>query len=334
MSAGPEEIAAALQRLKAGGLVAFPTETVYGLGADARSPRAVQRVFDVKGRPANNPLIVHVSGPDMARALAGAWPRQAARLADRFWPGPLSIIVPRGPSIPDLVTAGGPTMALRCPDHPITLALLEAFGGPLVGPSANPSGRVSPTTADHVRAAFPESEVYVLDGGPCRGGIESTVVAVAGEGGGDGVGNGGGGVRVLRPGMITPGQIAEALGLDQVPVAGRIAGQGALESPGQLDVHYAPVTPAYLFGTERWPEVQAALARGQAAAVAWSREAAVRMPTDAAAYAARLYAALREADAMGVRALYVEHPGPLVAADPARWAAILDRLTRATTPMP
>lgn len=325
MSAGPEEIAAALQRLKSGGLAAFPTETVYGLGADARSEPAVRRVFEVKGRPAHNPLIVHVAGEEMARAVAGAWPPEAARLAAAFWPGPLSIIVPRGPGIPDLVTAGGPTMALRCPDHPITLALLHAFGGPLVGPSANPSGRVSPTTAQHVREAFPEDQVYVLDGGPCRGGIESTVVAV-----------GPGGVRVLRPGLITPDQIAQALRVASVEVVARSAG-GALESPGMLDVHYAPVTPAYLFPAERWPEVQAAALRAPAAVLSSTGRRAGRafpMPADAGGYAAALYATLREADASGVAAIYVEHPGPLVDADPGRWAAILDRLRRATSPLP
>ena len=153
MLSGPEDIAAAVTRLRAGGVVAFPTETVYGLGADVLSEQAVARVFELKGRPSHNPLIVHVASAAMARTVVapGAWSSEADALARAFWPGPLSIVLPKAAAVPSNVTGGGPNVAVRCPDHPTTLALLEAFGGPLVGPSANPSGRVSPTTASHVR---------------------------------------------------------------------------------------------------------------------------------------------------------------------------------------
>src|SRR5690606_24428166 len=147
---------------------------------DALNESAVRRVFELKGRPATNPLIVHVSGVEMARGLSSAWPDEATLLAERFWPGPLTVVVPKGDQVPSIVTAGTGGVALRCPAHPLTLALIEAFGGPLVGPSANPSGGVSPTMAAHVRAAFSEQEVFVLDGGPCRAGIESTVVSLMG----------------------------------------------------------------------------------------------------------------------------------------------------------
>src|SRR5262245_53340115 len=233
MVAVPEEIAAAVARLRAGGVVAFPTETVYGLGADALSERAVARVFELKGRPGNNPLIVHVASAAMARDVVapGAWGREAELLSTAFWPGPLSIVLPRSAAVPANVTAGGPNVAVRCPDHPTTLALLEAFGGPLVGPSANPSGRVSPTTAAHVREAFGD-EVMVLDGGACRAGIESTVVSLVGT------------ARVLRPGVIGAGEIGRVLARDveearHAPQEESLASR-PMESPGRLASHYAP----------------------------------------------------------------------------------------------
>jgi L-threonylcarbamoyladenylate synthase len=317
MSAGPEEIAEGVRRLAEGRLVAFPTETVYGLGADALSGAAVRRVFQAKGRPSHNPLIVHVSDLAMARRHAGEWPRSATALAERFWPGPLSIIVPRGEAIPTEVTAGGTTMAVRCPAHPITLALIEAFGKPIVGPSANRSGGVSPTAASHVRGAFSEAEVLVLDGGPCTGGIESTVVSVAG-----------GHARILRPGLITPAEIEAVLGAGSVDAAPHAPASGPLESPGLLGVHYAPTTPAKLVGPGDWAKVS-----GPGVTVSTREDALIRMPANARGYAAHLYAALRQADAMNAPAIFIEDPRP--AADDgegALWAAIMDRLTRATTP--
>lgn len=320
MTAGPEEIAIAVTRLRAGGLVAFPTETVYGLGADALSAAAVARVFAAKGRPAINPLIVHVSGEPMARGLAASWPAAASKLATAFWPGPLTIVVPRSPRVPDAVAAGGPTVAVRCPAHHVTLSLLDAFGGPLVGPSANPSGGVSPTTAEHVREAFSEDEVYVLDGGPCRGGIESTVVTLAEDR-----------PRVLRPGLLSAEEIGKVLGAEVL--TGDEPDAGVPASPGRLAVHYAPRAPAVLFETSDWPSI----ARAPAPVVVMTHSgldapiggAAIRMPSDPAGYAAKLYAALREADALGPALIAIERPP---AAGPV-WEAIADRLARASRPL-
>lgn len=321
MSSGPEEISHALARLSRGGIVAFPTETVYGLGADALDDAAVRRVFELKGRPPHNPLIVHVADEAMARSVASAWPKAAHKLAEAFWPGPLTIVVPKRANVPDIVTGGGPTVAVRCPAHHLTLTLLHAFGRPLVGPSANLSGRVSPTTADHVRRAFSEEDVYVLDGGPCRGGIESTVVALTPS------------PRVLRRGLIGPDQIAAAIGQPVEVVEGvHESDAGAAPSPGLLARHYAPVTPTQLFLPGDWPGV---LPEGRCAIVLTHRmrpveppHRIIQMPAAAEAYAAQLYAALREADAGGGSVILIERPtdeGPL-------WDAIRDRLTRAAAP--
>lgn len=319
--AGPEEIARAVEILRRGGLVAFPTETVYGLGADALSEPAVRRVFELKGRPRFNPLIVHVSGEEMARTLASDWPDEASRLARAFWPGPLTIVVPKAASIPMAVTGGGATVALRCPDHHVTLALLEAFGGPLVGPSANPSGRVSPTTAGHVREAFSESEVYVLEGGPCRGGIESTVVTLAGTS-----------PRILRPGLIGAEALSIALGHPVDEATPSDAPEGPAPSPGLLAVHYAPRIRAVIFEASQLGAVLASVPRAAVLTHSLleipSPHLALPMPDQPGAYAARLYAALREADALGTDLIAIERPpvdGPV-------WSAISERLSRAAGP--
>lgn len=324
MSAGdtpdPALIKQAVERLRSGSLVAFPTETVYGLGADALSESAVRRVFEVKGRPQRNPLIVHVADEAMAKSVSLDWPDRAARLAARFWPGALTIVVQRTAAVPALVTAGAQTVAVRCPDHPVALALIRAFGGPLVGPSANRSGGVSPTTAQRVREAFDERDVFVLDGGPCRTGIESTVVSVTGPA-----------ARVLRLGAVSSEEIGRTLG-EAVEEAPRTESGAALESPGMLERHYAPRTRAVLFGPDEWPEV---IDEAPGAAVVLtphrSRRAdpphfVVRMPPDAPGYAARLYEALHEADAMGAALIAIERPE----APGALWDAIRDRLRRAT----
>lgn len=317
MFAGPEEIAQGVRRLAEGGLVAFPTETVYGLGADALSGAAVRRVFQAKGRPSHNPLIVHVSDLAMARNCAGEWPRMATVLAERFWPGPLSIIVPRGPLIPTEVTAGGTTMAVRCPAHPTTLALIDAFGRPIVGPSANRSGGVSPTTASHVREAFSPHEVFVLDGGSCAGGIESTVVSISS-----------GRARVLRPGLITPADLQAVVGADHLEAFSVPSSTGPLESPGLLGVHYAPATPAKLVRTSDWER-----RTSEGVTISSRPDATLQMPTSAREYAARLYAALREADAMNATVIFIEDPRPAeTGPDEGLWSAIMDRLNRATQP--
>ena len=322
MSAGPEEIAAAVTRLRAGGVVAFPTETVYGLGADALNARAIARVFELKGRPAHNPLIVHVSDEAMARAVAMEWPDAAGRLALAFWPGPLTLVLPKRPVVPDAVTAGGPTVAVRCPAHHLTLSLLSTFGGPLVGPSANPSGSISPTTAEHVRQAFREEDVLVLDGGPCRGGIESTVLSLA-----EPV------PRVLRAGLISPDEIEIVLGQ---AVEGNRPADGAstapLQSPGQLPVHYAPRARAVLLDIAALNQTllqsrQPIVVLSITLANIGSPHTLIRMPADPTGYAARLYAALHEADNLRPSLIAIERPPTAGAV----WEAIADRLTRATS---
>src|SRR5580658_8110371 len=185
----------AADRIRAGGLVAFPTETVYGLGANALDAAAVQRIFELKGRPASSPLIVHVASLEMARQVAAEWPPIVEELAQKWWPGPLTLVLPKKTAIPGIVTAGLTTVGIRMPNHPLALELIEQAGVPIAAPSANRFGELSPTTAEHVRAAF-GSEVDVLDGGPCQVGIESTVVAVDG-----------GGLKLLRPGMISLGDL-------------------------------------------------------------------------------------------------------------------------------
>jgi L-threonylcarbamoyladenylate synthase len=329
MSHGPEEIAIAVQRLRQGGLVAFPTETVYGLGADATSAEAIARVYAAKGRPSNNPLIVHVTDQAMAEEYSTGWTRDAGALARTFWPGPLSIIVPKGRQIPLSATGGGKNVALRSPAHPLTLALIAAFGKPLVGPSANASGRVSPTLAEHVRETFSEEEVFVLDGGACRGGIESTVIDLTGPG-----------PRILRPGLISAEQVAAVLGkavLVATSGKGEVSGEEAMPSPGMLTVHYAPKARARMVRSE---DIGVALADGgqKVAVLAWSDRAVlapglvIRMPRQAREYAADLYRALRDADATGPDLIAIEQPPEGIdAAERAVWDAVMDRLRRATT---
>ncbi len=234
------EILRAAKILRSGGLVAFPTETVYGLGANALDEQAVARVFDVKGRPRFDPLIVHVADRAWIPRLAAEWPPQAQRLADRFWPGPLTLVLPKTPLVPDLVTAGCGTVALRIPDHPVAQALLRAADLPVAAPSANPFGRISPTTAAHVRDQLGDQIDLILDGGPCRVGVESTVLHLTPAG-----------PVLLRPGGITVEEIEDLIGAvqlaettsDEAPSAG-------LLSPGALPSHYAPRTPLLLITDE------------------------------------------------------------------------------------
>lgn len=225
-------IARAAGVLREGGLVAFPTETVYGLGAHARDERAVARVFEAKGRPRFDPLIVHV--PDAAHVsnLVTAFPERAQTLADAFWPGPLTLVLPKQANVPDLVTAGADTVAVRVPDHPVAQALLRAADVPVAAPSANPFGRISPTTAQHVAEQLGDRLDLILDGGPCRVGIESTVVQIEGDE-----------AWLLRPGGTTLEQIEARIG----PVrTGDTATSRGLRSPGTSRQHYAPATPLVL----------------------------------------------------------------------------------------
>jgi L-threonylcarbamoyladenylate synthase len=303
--------------LRAGGLVAFPTETVYGLGADASNAEAVKKIYAAKGRPRNHPLIVHLASAAQVREWAGDMPEAGKQLAERFWPGPLTLIFTRAAHVDDLVTGGQDTIALRVPSHPAAQALLAAFGGGVAAPSANRYGRVSATTADHVRSEFGSTIDYVLDGGGCDFGIESTIVDVSG-------------VRpaLLRPGSITSADIEALLGAPLAP-----AGPHSPRAPGALPKHYAPQTPVMLMEADLLIELASSMTRQSHKVAVLARS--VRQPLDpgvtwiaaspdAAQYAHDLYANLRVLDRAGCAAILVEQP-PL---EPA-WAAVYDRLSRA-----
>jgi L-threonylcarbamoyladenylate synthase len=319
----PESLAEAAALLRAGQLCAFPTETVYGLGADARSEAAVRRIYEVKGRPQTNPLIVHVPSIDEARALAAAWPAEAAALAARFWPGPLTLVLPRGGGLPAVVSAGLPTVALRVPAHPVALALLVACGLPLAAPSANPSERLSPTTAAHVAAGLPAVPL-ILDGGPCALGIESTVVDLCGAR-----------PRLLRPGALSLVQLRAALPGQEilVPAPGAaVAEAEARPAPGMMARHYAP-RARLRYAEEAGGEALALLPgpvglllRGQGGAAQGDAADVIEvLPEDPEGYGADLYAALHRLDDAGVRTILVQRPPQDEA-----WAAINDRLRRAS----
>jgi len=313
--------------LLAGGLVAFPTETVYGLGADATNAAAVERIFMAKGRPTTNPLIAHVADEQVARRFAAIWPETAAELARIFWPGPLTLVLPKRPGgIVPQATAGLASVALRSPDHPLALALLRAFNGPLAAPSANRSTHVSPTTAGHVCDELGESVDMILDGGPCRVGIESTVLDLTTAQ-----------PTILRPGSVTQEQIERVIGPVRL-FAGSVSPDKAAVSPGQQEVHYAPVTPAFRFEREainvlgEWlrdrPRETIALFHLSDLEITVERDRALRlvaMPASPDRYAAMLYATLRDWDARGIDTIVVEMPPN----EPA-WLAVRDRLRRAT----
>ncbi|TVQ77991.1 MAG: threonylcarbamoyl-AMP synthase [Phycisphaeraceae bacterium] len=307
------DLGRAVALLNAGECIGIPTETVYGLAADATNPAAVARVFALKQRPAHNPLIVHVADADMARPLVAHWPDLATDLCNRFWPGPLTLVLHASDRIVPAARAHGPTVALRCPDHPVALELLRAFGRPLVAPSANRSGSVSPTTPAHVRADFPD--LLILDAGPCRIGIESTVLSLVHDP-----------PRLLRPGAVTPEMLDIPLADDPPDAA-----DPHLHSPGRLASHYAPTAPASLVTAADLPRLLQEQ-RKPCILLAYSTTAApalhtiIAMPTDAPAYAARLYAALREADAHHPAHIFIESPPT----DSSLWRAIHDRLARAT----
>lgn len=306
--------------LRAGQIVAVPTETVYGLAADALDAAAVRRIFAAKGRPLTDPLILHVAGADGARRIA-VWSDAAETLARRFWPGPLTLVLRKLPVVPDLVTAGLPTVAVRVPAHPAMLRLLAAFGGPLAAPSANPFGYVSPTTAGHVRESLGDAVAHVLDGGPCEVGVESTIVDL----------------RVpaqpvlLRPGGLPVEEIEAALGvavLRPAPAAGRAS--DAQIAPGMLTQHYSPRTPVELHAGPWSPDA----ARQLPADVAVLFVARVADPRpgwrwlsaagDLGEAARRLYAVLRELDAGGYAAIHCE-----LAPERGLGVALNDRLRRA-----
>jgi L-threonylcarbamoyladenylate synthase len=311
------EIDDAARMLEAGQLVAFPTETVYGLGADASNPAALERIFAAKGRPTDHPLIVHLASPMQVVDWARDFPQLAQRLAREFWPGPLTLVLPRAAGVLDLVTGGQDTVALRVPSHPIARALLRRFGRGIAAPSANRYGRISPTCAAHVRDELGNSIGLVLDGGDCEVGLESTIVACSDEQ-----------VTLLRPGKITRAQLERIVGRVEV------AGASAPRTPGTLRSHYAPSTPVELAEPgsidQRCTEDPAAgrlavLSRRpppvNCRALAWRS-----LPADPGGFGHGLYAALRALDASGASTILVER----VPAS-ADWAAIRDRLERAST---
>lgn len=299
-----------MEILRAGGLVAFPTETVYGLGADASSAAAVARLYKVKGRPADHPVIVHFESAERALAFAREVPDEAKVLAKKFWPGPLTLVLRRSAKAKDFVTGGQDTVGLRVPSHPVAQELLKAFGGGIAAPSANRFGHVSPTTASHVRADLGDDVDLVLDGGPSEVGIESTIVDLSGEG-----------AVLLRPGKISREEIATIVPLKEKT-------DSSPRHSGGLERHYAPRTPARLVPTHFLDKEIAAL-KDRVAVLAFSRpdervDFWIRMPREPEAYAQKVYGALRELDGAGCELILVEAPpvGP-------EWAAIRDRLSRA-----
>ncbi len=336
----PVAVALAVDLLTGGNVVAFPTETVYGLGADATRPDAVEMVYRVKGRPPNNPLIIHTADTAAAEHCAGGWNPAAKILAQAFWPGPLTMVLPRGPHICKAACAGLDTMAIRVPNHPIALEILNRFGRPVCAPSANLSGHTSPTSAAHVLAELDGRIPLIVDGGNCTIGLESTVVDMTTDS-----------PRVLRPGAVTLEMIQRqiaAAGLNLAVLSGAPDGSAdspeetrAMASPGLFPRHYAPRTPAFRFSRSSMPGV-----------LNWLKEAGIgrrvilvafpdlppipgvsevlTLPAGGAACAQQLYATLRRADESGGDVILLEMPELRSGV----WAAIEDRMNRAAQELP
>jgi L-threonylcarbamoyladenylate synthase len=329
------EIERAASLLRAGRLVVFPTETVYGLGANALDPEAVARIYAVKGRPATSPLIVHVASVEMAKSLVDAWPKNADLLTTKFWPGPLTLVLPKNsppknPQIPDLVTAGLPTVALRMPAHPVALALLRAAGLPLAAPSANRFTQISPTTAEHVRQSLGNDVDLILDGGPCQVGIESTVLSVAEPQ-----------PVLLRPGAVSRRQLEAVLCHSASPIqVAHVTPAGAHPSPGMHARHYSPRTSLLLVTDGKLPEQGKGIylqhspedSRNKNSPTARTHSPAdaeiqiIPMPQSAEAYAAALYGELHRADKTNADWIAVDEPP-----NTPEWEAVRDRLRRAAT---
>jgi len=303
------QLAQAAQLIRAGKLVAFPTETVYGLGANAWDAAAVENIFKLKGRPATSPLIVHVDSIAMARTLVTEWPPVATRLAEAFWPGPLTLILPKSARVPDRVTAGLPSVGVRVPSHPLALALIQAAQCPIAAPSANRFTQLSPTTAPHVRDAFPEGIDLILDGGPTQVGIESTVLSLTGPI-----------PTLLRPGMVTRTQIEDLIGPIRVQAQ---AQSGAHAAPGQHPQHYQPKTRLWINATPpRMPQGKGVWLHLSSNTCAVAEN--VSMTANPADYARQLYAVLHDLDSRGYDWIAVERPPETI-----EWAGVLDRLTHA-----
>lgn len=322
----PEILARAGAAIRSGQLVAFPTETVYGLGANAQDAAAVARIYTAKERPSFNPLIVHVADADAAREIVAEWPEEAARLAARFWPGPLTLVLPRRASFPDCVAAGGSTIAVRVPAHPVAQGLLRTAGVPVAAPSANRSTRLSPTSAAHVLQDLNNRIDIVLDAGPTPGGLESTVLLL-----------GAGPPRLLRPGLVSPGAVERLIGpvlRGAFPADSDTGDPGLLLSPGQMTRHYAPRATLELTGSDAAARAAEAISRRERIALLTfgpSRSdgvptecTAMELPADGPGAAAQLYAALHALDAIGVQRILVAVPP-----DTEEWLAVRDRLRRA-----
>ncbi len=334
----------AAELLRAGELVALPTETVYGLAANALDNRAVASIFAAKGRPAHNPIIVHVASLELAQLCVAEWPESASQLARAFWPGPLTLVLPRAQAIPDIVTAGGPTVGVRWPSHPFIQAVIRECGFPLAAPSANPANRLSPTNADHVAASMGDKVRLIIDGGQSQVGIESTVVDL--------------GVRpprVLRPGMIGVDALQAALpecgdfgelsrdvrsaetSASSVEPCGIEEKERALRSPGQLPRHYAPRAQLVVLSWRDGEDLEAQVSRFKhdpaktcivshtiiPPAGHWGRVSVI--PHDAEAFARSIYAELHRCDELGAELIVVE-----ALPESNEWQAIADRLKRAT----
>jgi L-threonylcarbamoyladenylate synthase len=316
-----EQINEAAEAIKESKLVAFPTETVYGLGADATSREAVQQIFAVKQRPADNPLIVHVTGARMAEDIASAWPETAQILAERLWPGPLTLVLPKNDFVPDVTTGGLETVAVRAPENPVARQLIEAAETPIAAPSANPYRGLSPTTAEHVEANFDGGIEWLLDAGPTEVGIESTVVSLLGAK-----------PMVLRPGMITAGWIEQVLaeGGEPLEVRAEVSDEQKAKSPGSDEVHYAPDARVELFNLDFPPENRESdggvvyTERGAKVVDDVARVEQLKREPDS--YARHLYAALHRLDEANVDRILVEAPPRHDV-----WAGIWDRLKRAST---
>jgi L-threonylcarbamoyladenylate synthase len=318
----PQSIAAAAQALRDGALVAFPTETVYGLGADARNPAALQRLFAAKRRPAEHPVIVHVASKVAAARWSRAMPSFAGALADAFWPGPLTLILPRADGVSDRVTGGQTSVGLRVPAHPVAQALLAAFaelgGDGIAAPSANRFGRISGTTAQHVADDFGDEVAVILDGGPCAHGLESTIVDCTREA-----------PALLRPGAIGVAELTRVLGTPPDAPSGN-----APRASGTLATHYAPQTRSRLLAGDALRTALAHLG-GPGAHIAVLAHSLTQppsfegtwfdAPTDSALYAHQLYSNLRALDAREADEIWIEEPP-----DGPDWIAVNDRLRRAT----